>query len=231
MVVVHPAFDPSTKTWFTLDGIEAASLCELKQKIPGVKIVGYYPHGAPSTKWPSLSDSQNNECRATMRSNYRGPKRQLEAAKTQARLAQAVSEQVKGKPQHAEGSKTTDGPLRKQLEKLTTDLVNSGQILPLSSPLVLKKLKPEKKQLSSVQSRHTLKHRPRQQEKQPETTWEVRPKVSWSKKDDEILKSLARKGDSASVIGMVLKVTRNAVIGRAHRIGVTLGRTRYAGQP
>jgi hypothetical protein len=211
MVVVHPVFDPTTKTWCTDDGAEADSLRALKQMLPaGSKIVGYYPHGSPPTQWPNLADRESG--RGQMRSNYAGPKRQLEAHKIQKRLAAQQepellitkpntivsgfqsSGRVKGQSQHADGSKTADGPSRKVL--------------------------------SSVQSSQTLPRRPTQKVKQVPLTWEVRPKEYWTDKDDKILRSLAMKGDSAAVIGMVLKVTRNAVIGRAHRIGVSLGRVR-----
>ncbi len=232
MVVVHPAFDPTTKTWFTDEGYEAASLGELKQKVPGIKIVGYYPHGAPRTDWSQYADKDIKK--VGLHSDYRGPKRQLEAFKTQARLAISSSERLASQvldspklelfsrePQINPVKVPEHDPL---LKKLTDSLVKSGQILP--SVVTPKPKVHEKKVLSPVQARQTLRHRPRQKVKQPPAIWDVRRKQPWTDEDDAELKSLAMQGLSAGVIGKEMKVTRNAVIGRAHRLGVRLGRVR-----
>lgn len=42
---IKPAFDWINGVWYTKDGITARSLAALQQKLPGVKIEGYYPDG------------------------------------------------------------------------------------------------------------------------------------------------------------------------------------------
>ena len=47
---------------------------------------------------------------------------------------------------------------------------------------------------------------------------------SWSKREDEILSKMAFEGYSATEISHHIKRTRNAIIGRANRTGIKLGR-------
>jgi hypothetical protein len=51
---------------------------------------------------------------------------------------------------------------------------------------------------------------------------ELTPKVrgKWTPEMDAMLRRMAKEGHSASAAGKVLGITRNAAIGRAHRIGV-----------
>ncbi len=48
----------------------------------------------------------------------------------------------------------------------------------------------------------------------------MRTIIPWTDEDNDILKRMWEHGDSASVIGAAIKKTRNAIIGRAHRMGL-----------
>jgi len=50
---------------------------------------------------------------------------------------------------------------------------------------------------------------------------EDRPARNWTKEQDRILREMVKAGEPGSVVAAALRKTRNAVIGRAHRLGLT----------
>lgn len=207
---VHPAYDVEQQLWFTDNGLEAPTLHELKRKLPKkASIVGYHPSGYRAER-PAYKPG--DPIRSGLRTNYSGTISTALAKRTDAAVA---GKTVVTKKQEEYWAK----------HKREYEAISSGRVVPRDRGAIKAQPKPTLVSSSVPEEEFTGFAEGGRHAPPPNHTG------FWSEKRDQQLLSLVRQRLSAADIAENMstherRVTRNAVIGRCHRLGYQLFRKR-----
>ena len=230
MVSVHPVFDVETRTWFTNTGVEARSLCELQSKLPKARIVGYYPNGYHSTPIAKSRPVLTLPVTTTSANSVTGAFGQRVGTLQSAKPAKRPESEVE--PELPELPPAEFKPLARYATPAQEELPlprflpSRPRLVPAdaSNNTIPKKEAPPLEAMFppepvAAAADHAEEHEP------SEATFRMSGNgVVWSDKKIEQLRQLVEDGLTARQIACELNVTKNAVIGKTHRIGVQLKR-------
>ena len=215
---VHPVYDIEEQVWVTERGVVAPTLRELQRKIPKVQIVGYYPEGFRLDRPARKPD---DPVRSLLRTNYSGV--------VTTTIARRIDAALPKKPH-----KEDDAYWERQ--KAEYEAINQGKMHPTARFTVkrLNELDQDKVPLVEASVEPEVVVEP---ELVPLPPRPMRNQLSaprntgfWSKERDAQLKALVYDSHNYKAaqiaVTMGCGLTKNAVIGRCHRLGYVLARRR-----
>lgn len=199
--VVHPGYSPEEGLWFTEYDVTAPSLRELQAKLPGALIEGYYPEGytanRPKHNYPK--EMQTTRIVLPSSSFYIGVRKPRKI----------VEPEPEPEPElDLEPGQSLS--LNRVVEEVEEQLLPDQGVAEFVPIKTMPRYKRRGVPLGKLkQLRTASKH----------------SKVDWSQWDTTLRKRLAA-GDFVVDIAVEIGCSRNAVIGRSHRLGISIAKER-----
>lgn len=223
---VHPAFDAERQVWVTERGVAAPSLRALQRKLPKAEIVGYYPDGFQAER---SAHKPGDQVRSLLRTNYSGIVTTTIARRIDAALPKKPHKEDDAywERQKAEYEAIKQGRMQPS-DRFTVKKLN--ELDQHEVPLVEASVEPEVAIEPEIQVELEAVVVP--EPPRPRRTQLSAPRNTgfWSEERDAQLKALVYAPDNYKAIQvaelMGCGLTKNAVIGRCHRLGYVLAHRR-----
>ena len=231
LMQLQPAYDPTNLEWFVeLDDreITAKSLRELQVLLPECNFADYYPNGHNVVR-PGFLQASDRKPLVSDRAG-RAKQHQINIALHEERVTLIAAQETKEEPKKEVIERIryvkAVKPIRTKVEyEEVVELLQRGATTSRISKLL-------HCTIGAVQTQklQALRRRDERLPKSPFTNNPFKRGPEWTEEQDQQLMNYANQRLSSSQIAEKFGRTRNAIIGRCHRIGVQL-KSQICGRP